>query len=426
MKKYQILTLSAQSEEELRSNIQQLIDALKSDPGLSLADLARSLNPGEPTLAYRKVFVCREAEEAIELLEASKGTKCKAMAAGRREIVLMFPGQGSQYTNMLAGIYDLEPIFRSVVDDCLGITKRLSGVDLRNVLFFKRALQDGLNEIDHIQYAHSSLFIMEYALARLLISWGIKPDFLIGHSIGEYVAACISEAFSLEDALRLVMLRSQLIQRSKMGKMLAVSIPEQDLLSLLVEYRQISLAAVNSSELCVVSGNDDDIIAFQKITQKKGFSSQLIRTSHASHSYMMDDIIKQFEDEVRKVKIGKPKIPFVSNLTGKIATYDEICNPAYWSKHLRHTVRFADGASLLMKDSNRLFVEVGPGNTLGTFVCSNNDFKKTNKVIYTVRHEEKTADDLHYLLLGLGKLWLHGAGPDWQSFNKNELVNGKI
>jgi iturin family lipopeptide synthetase A len=426
MRKYQLLTLSGKSEEELRNNIQELIDALKNGSGVSLANVASRLHPRKETFPYRKVFVCCQAEEAIELLEASKSSRFKAQAAGRMEIVFMFPGQGSQYANMLAGLYELEPIFTAVVDDCMAIAKRLSGIDLKDVVFTRRVAQDGLNEIDHIQYAHTSLFVMEYALARLLISWGIKPDFMIGHSVGEYVAACISEVFSLEDALGLVILRSQLIQQSMTGKMLAVSLPEQDLVVLLREYPQLSLAAVNSSELCVVSGKDDDIIAFQTIVGKKGFSSQVIRTSHASHSYMMDDIMTQFEAEISQVKIGRPTIPFVSNLTGKMATYDEVSHPGYWANHLRHTVRFSDGASLLMKGGDRLFVEAGPGNTLGTFVCSNSDFRKTNKVIYTVRHEEKTDDDLHFLLLGLGKLWLHGTGPDWQSFYDNESINGKL
>lgn len=418
---FQLLLFSAKTATALDKNIQNITSKIKETPRLKLEDMAYTLQTGRARFSHRKMVVCRDKADAIDLLGEITRRKAKTVKERQKQVVFMFPGLGSQYQNMCADLYKQETVFRTAVDECLKIFKETTQVDLSAILFpASQQAETAINELDQIQYAHPALFTVEYALAQQLMDWGIKADVMIGHSIGEYVAACLSGVFSLADALKLVITRSRLIQKCPSGSMLGISISEEELLPFLKDHKDISLAAINSSELSLVSGKDEAIQAFQKLITEKGYANQWVKATHASHSYMMDEVMEEFEQEVRKVKISEPHSPFISNITGKLASYETISDPLYWVKHLRETVRFSEGISSLLSHEDTVCIEVGPGNVLGTFVRSNQAIKKTHRVIYTVRHEHKKDNDQRHLLEALGKLYLLGIEPDWNSFYKEE------
>jgi acyl transferase domain-containing protein len=416
----QLLVFSAATPAALERNMQQFRHYLSTAGDTALPDIAYTLQTGRVALPYRHTLVCRNREEAIAQLASAQAAARPLSARSLPLVVFMFSGQGSQYVNMCRGLYEQEEVFRAQVDQCFDIAERISGRPLRQVVF-SNGPQEGPQLIDHTEYTQPLLFIMEYALARLLMKWEIRPGLMIGHSIGEYVAACLSGVFSLEDALYLVIKRGQLMQRAPRGVMLGVSISENELMPLLSERRDIALATVNSSELCVVAGEDDAVSAFRQQIEQQGYKSSLIRTSHAFHSHMMDDILAQFEQEVRKVKISPQQVPFISNLTGALAADAEITDPRYWVDHLRQTVRFSDGlATVLQRNEQAVFIEVGPGKTLGSFVRSNRFREKGHKVVNLTRHAKEPGDDLHYLLSALGNLWQNGIAPAWDQFYEKE------
>lgn len=419
-KPFQVLTISAKTEKSLEQNIERTLEYLQNAEAKSLADIAFTLNATREAYIFRKAIVCQDKKQAVELLEKAKKRKAKPISNKKKQNIFMFPGLGSQYKKMFADLYGQMPYFQSIADECFKIYRGLTGVNLKVIIFSDSLDNKGVNELDHVEYAHPSLFIMEYALAKLFMSWGIHPDIMIGHSIGEYVAACLSGVFSLEDAISIVTKRSQLIQECPGGSMLGISIAAQDLTALLKNQEDLSLAAVNGPELCLVSGSVEAIQSFQEIVAEKGYAHQLVKAAHASHSHMMDEVLPAFEKEIRKIEIHPPQRTFISNVTGKIATFAEIKDPNYWVRHLRETVRFSEGVKPLLANPDSVFIELGPGNVLGTFVRSNPQISKSHKVIYPVRHEHKDAHDLAYLLQSLGKLWVAGVAPNWERFYQDE------
>lgn len=411
---HQLLLLSAKTPAALARNIDNLRAYFRENPELKLADVAYTRTTRTP-FAYRKAVVCSNVEEAIESL-AANATEAPLAENAKPSVVFMFPGQGSQYVNMCRDLYQQESAFREMADQCFNIANRLSGKDIKAIVFAANATQ----EIDNTEFTQPVLFIIEYALAQLLMKWGIQPAAMIGHSIGEYVAACISGVFSLEDALSLVIKRGKLMQQLPPGLMLSISITKAQLETLLQAYNDVSLAAANSTEQHVVSGSTEAIERFKADVESRGYVCRSIRTSHAFHSYMMDGILSEFEKELRRVSIKPIQIPFISNLTGKPATDAEISRPKYWSDHLRKTVMFAAGIETLLEKKNSVFVEIGPGKTLSSFVRAHQLRSREHKVVGLVRHPREAGNDLHFLLSALGELWCNGLQPDWTAFYENQ------
>lgn len=418
---YQLMVLSAKTQAALDRNMANLKSYLETDESEKLEDIAYTLNQGRAPFDYRKFIVCENRNEAIDLL-ASKAT---ANARGPvrhyegQTIAFMFPGQGAQYHNMLHDLYNGENDFREEVDQCFEIVKKLSGKDLKAVVFGNPA-PEGKNPINNTEFTQPLLFIMEYSLACLLMKWGIRPDIMIGHSIGEYAAACISGVFSLEDALTLVIKRGELMQKLPTGSMLSIAIGEAELKPFLDTSRHISLAVVNSSKSCVVSGNDQAIHEFQELIEKKGFKSKAVECSHAFHSYMMDDILDEFKEVVRSVSINPQQIPFISNLSGTQADDLEIREAEYWVRHLRETVRFSKGIQVVMANQKAVFIEVGPGSILSSLVHSNEHKEANHKAVNLIRHPREKKNDWQYILSALGNLYLNGVEVDWRAFYGNE------
>ncbi|MGD2087207.1 MAG: SDR family NAD(P)-dependent oxidoreductase [Candidatus Aminicenantes bacterium] len=425
-RKYHLILLSARTETALEKMTQNLGLFLKNNPGINLADAAYTLQVGRKALEYRRMLVCTNIEEAVNgltVLESAALQSARAVWQDERNVIFMFPGQGAQYVNMGRDLYENEPLFQQQMNRCFEILKGLMDYNVKEILY--PPATDNLHlspDINQTEIAQPVLFIFEYALAKLLMHWGIKPYAMIGHSIGEYTAACLSGVFSLEDALTLVVSRGKLMQQMPTGAMLSIFVPEEELKSLLNENHNVSLAAVNGPQLCVVSGTHEAIEQFDRQAKAKGYETRRLHTSHAFHSAMMEPILKQLAQVVDRVSLNKPKIPYISNLTGHWQAVEDAVDPDYWTSQLRQTVRFADGISLLAKLEHPIFVEVGPGRAMSTFVKQFKQKKQETPppVTNLVRHPQEEKSDICFLLDRIGGLWLYGCKIDWKGFYRDE------
>jgi acyl transferase domain-containing protein/acyl carrier protein len=418
---WQLLSLSAKTNTALQAATGNLAEYLKQTPNANIADVAYTLKVGRRGFDHRRIVVCKDREDAVGALETldSKKVFTSVRESEDRTVVFMFPGQGSQYVNMALGLYQEEPAFRNKIDGCFEILKSYLGFDLGDVLYPSGdRVEKAADELTQTAMSQPALFVVEYALATLLSDWGIEPQAMIGHSIGEYVAACIAGVFSLEDALRIVAARGQLMNRVSVGSMLAVPLPEEELEPFLSE--KLSLAAVNGPSLCVVSGSKEAVAQLEDQLTGKGLEVRHLYTSHAFHSQMMEPILQPFSEEVGKVKLNPPKRPYLSNITGTWITAAEATDPNYWARHIRQTVRFAEGLEKLLNKPQRVFVEVGPGQTLSSLAKLHPDNCRKQIFLSSVRHPQERHSDTAFLLRALGRLFLSGIQVDWPRFYAEE------
>jgi acyl transferase domain-containing protein len=423
-REYRLILLSARTKsalEKMTANlVNHFIGPIKPINPF-LANAAYTLQVGRKSFPHRKMLVCSTLDEAIDALSSPDSQKVSTslLKEENSPVLFMFPGQGAQYVDMALGLYQTEPLFRQEMDRCFDLLKPIMGCDLKEILYPAHA---GSEEINRTEVTQPVIFAVEYALARLLISWGIKPYAMIGHSIGEYTAACLAGVFSLEDALTLVALRGKLMQQMPAGGMLSVPLPEEQLTPLLQSNEELSLAAVNSPSNCVISGPQEAVDGFALQLKEKGHQSRPLHTSHAFHSKMMEPILTVFEEKVKQVSRHQPQIPYLSNVTGRWTAGEEVIDPGYWASHIRNTVRFFDGLTELLKMEGKVvLVEVGPGRVLSTFVRQHPDKTPHHLPVTLVRHPGEKIPDDKYLLSKIGTLWLYGASIDWQAFNAGEM-----
>jgi amino acid adenylation domain-containing protein len=406
----QLLVLSAKSAAALERMRAGLAEHLAEHPDLPLADAAFTLQEGRTAHAHRWATAARDSVEAREALANPRRAGRRA-AERTPSVAFLFPGQGTQYAGMARALYEGEPVFRREIDRCAALLKPLMGTDLRHALFPAESGEDEANALlRQTRYTQPALFTVEYALARTWMSWGVHPGAMLGHSIGEYVAACLAGVFSLESALRLVEARGRLMQALPGGAMLAVPLPEAEVRPILGE--ALSLAAVNGPANCVVSGDDAGVDAVEAQLAGRGVSARRLHTSHAFHSAAMDPILDAFAAEVRRARPAAPSIPFLSNVTGDWITDEQSADPGYWVRHLRETVRFADGVGRLLADPARVLLEVGPGETLGTFARRAEGGAGRVIVRSLPRAGQAQAADLA-ALDAAGQLWTAGVDVDF-------------
>ncbi len=416
----QVIVVSARSEKGLEQATDQLVTFLNQNPDANLADVAFTLQHGRKAFTHRRIAVGRDAAEIVAALEGKKPAQAHSgPASGGRRVAFLFTGQGAQYPDMGRGLYATEPVFRAEVDRCAEVLQPILGLDLRTIMHpAEGGLAAAEEKLKQTALTQPALFVTEYALARLWQSWGVEPEAMIGHSIGEYVAATLAGVFGLNDALALVAARGRLMQGVAPGSMLAVPLPEAELTPLLGG--ELSLAAVNAPALCVAAGPHTAVDALEATLKARGVETRRLQTSHAFHSRMMDPILPEFTALVAQVKRGAPVKPYLSNVTGTWVTAEQATDPAYWAQHLRQAVRFADGVAELLKDGTRLGLEVGPGRTLSTLTKQQADLVAQGAPVTSLRHpQEKTADDL-FILTALGRLWAAGADINWRGFSGGE------
>ncbi len=418
----QLLLLSARSESALEAATKRLADYLKANPNTSLADVAHTLQVGRKRFDYRRVILCHTHEDAIAALEGKAPARVISNTGNptpdNPPVAFLFSGQGSQYAGMAKHLYAIEPTFREAFDEC---TTRLSGYIGRDIreLILTPVAEDAVSELNETRYAQPALFAVEYAIAKTWIAWGITPASMLGHSIGEYVAACLAGVMSLDDALRLVAERGRLMQAMPAGRMIAVPLSEAEVAPLLTE--ALTIAAVNAPQLCVVAGPTAAIEEFETRLAAQNIECRPLHTSHAFHSAMMDPALPDFLKAVENVTLNAPELPYLSNRTGTWATANDVTAPQYWADHLRHTVRFSDGLRELSKTPNIIILEVGPGKTLAT-LSRQTLGTSGNEILSSLPHPLDTQSDLETMMLALGRLWIAGATVDWQGFHRDEQL----
>lgn len=414
---HHLLLLSAKTESALDRATASMAEYLNQHADINLADATYTLQVGRNAFEYRRMLVCSDPKDAgIALREKDASRVLTALHdSGKRAVSFMFSGQGFQYVNMGLELYESEAQFRAQVDNCSELFKPHLNLDLRDVLYPKDTDAGQATEmLSQMLVAHAALFVIEYALAGLWISWGVQPRAMIGHSLGEYVAACLADVLSLEDAISLVAARGRLMQSLPGGSMMAVSLPEEEARAVMGE--KLSLAAINSPSMCVVSGSHEAVSEFETRLKVTGVQYRLLHISHASHSEMMSPILEPFTESAKKLKLNPPKIPYVSNLTGTWITAAEATDPRYWARHLRNTVRFSEGLEKLLKDDDTALLEIGPGESLTLFARQHLGANSNQVALPSLRHPQSKYSDEAFVLSTLGKLWLSGVPLDWPKF----------
>ncbi|MEU8110193.1 SDR family NAD(P)-dependent oxidoreductase [Nonomuraea muscovyensis] len=415
-----LLQLSARTPAALEAAARRLADHLTDrqidgeidsgiDAGINLADVAHTLRTGRRVFPHRAAVVATDPADAVAALTDPR--RLLTGKAGTPRVAWLFSGQGAQYAGMGAGLYRTEPVFAAAVDECAALLRdELDGLDLRTLFFpDDDARQDADERLRQTALTQPALFTIEWALARLWRSWGVEPAAMIGHSIGEYVAATVAGVYDLPDALRLVAARGRLMQSIPPGSMLAVRQDSDEVRDRLPD--GLSIATVNGPGTCVVAGPTGVVQEYAARLTGEGVQHTMLRTSHAFHSAMMDPILAEFHDTVARAARHAPALPFLSNVTGTWITAEQATDPAYWTRHLRETVRFGDCVATLAAEGEWRLVECGPGRQLAGLART--QLPRTGPApLPSLPGPTEGRSDLQVLYAAAGALWTAGVPLD--------------
>ncbi|MBX7434868.1 acyltransferase domain-containing protein [Mycobacterium sp. Y57] len=411
----QVLLLSARTADSLHDAKAALAAELSGDENLSLPDVAFTL-AGRRAHEVRMAAVVADRADACAVLGAQPGGQehenvwvghCPPGGTpGAQRAAFLFPGQGAQHVGMARGLYDTEPVFAENFDRCAAGFAEELGIDLRTEVFEGT----GGRGLEPTDLAQPALFTVEYSLAHLVMSYGVTPTALAGHSIGELVAATLAGVFDLDAAIKVVAMRARLMHAAPAGAMVAVASSPDDIAHLTAD---VDLAAVNEFGSCVLAGPDAAIRDVTNRLAAAGIVARRVRTSHAFHSQSMDPVLAPFTEFLCTLTLHAPRIPMLSNVTGTWMTDDEATDPNRWAQHIRSTVRFADEVQTLLGDTHRVLVEVGPGGSLTGSAVRMPDWSETHRAVRLMRHPVQTRDDRDAFLLALGQLWSAGVEVDW-------------
>lgn len=445
----QLVILSARSPDALDGATHRLSEFLQHNDSVNLSDVAHTLRVGRAAFQHRRCLVAASREDALATLAQKNSRRVLSSIideSAQRPIVFLFPGIGDHYVGMAHGLYETWDVFRREIDRCAQSLHPYIGTDIRKVIYpdnqgWKSEAKKGIDlkkmlgrggetsndqlgqDLSKTLFAQPALFTVEYSLARLWQSLGITPTAMVGHSMGEYVAACLAGVLSLDDALRMIATRARLVNELPQGAMLAVTLPENELLPLLTE--DLSISLINGPNLCVVAGPIAEVGEFERLLNEKQIISRRVQNAHAFHSKMLTPIVKSFEQEVREVKLNEPAIPYISNVTGKWIAGREATNPAYWAMHADHTARFSDALHELWRMKNPILLEAGPGRTLTVLAMQHPDRQNAADPVSvsSIRHYYENQSDADFLLQGIGRLWLSGVEIQWENLGTEERRN---
>lgn len=422
----ELLTWSAKTQSSVSGYKTALGHYLKKQPNISLADVAYSLSMTRDSFSHRSFILSNSTAQAAEnLSESGTLVKSNILKVVPNELAFLYTGQGGQYINMGKSLYENELVYKEAVDTCAELLRKDLEIDIREILYPTAHNEKAREQLNDTKFTQPALFVTEYALTKLWLSWGIKPSLLCGHSIGEFVAAHISGIFSLEDALHLIATRGKLMSSLPKGSMLSVRLPLEKLKPLIPQ--SLSLAAINSSQSCVVAGQTVDIEAFEKTLISSDITCKILATSHAFHSFMMDPILEIFKMEVDKVQKSIPRVPIASTATGEWLSDSEALSSDYWTNHLRQTVHYGDAVNTILKLEDIVLLEVGPGHTLTTLARQQSSGNiLTAFASLPTENKDIPQDEYETILTTLGNLWLHGLTPDWKAFyskQKRQKIN---
>ena len=447
-KLWQLMVISARSRQALERATDQLAAHLSEHSEQNFADVAFTLQQGRKAFEHRRIAVARDASAATTLLQARTPAHVFTAVApsGRRPIAFLLPGLGDQYLDMGRGLYESEPEFARHVDHCARLLQPLLGIDLRKLMYpdprvrqqneikteermnFRNLVQrareessPALQEIHRTLWAQPALFVIEYALAKLWMSWGVVPENMMGYSIGEYVAACLAGVISLEDSLRMLAVRAQKIEALAPGAMLAIAASEEEIRPLLT--KEISMAGINGKSLCVVAGTLEAVDALQQRLQREGeLVCRRLLATHAFHSSLMEPVAEELTRIARFIRLNPPKIPYISNVSGKPITNSEATDPTYWARHLTHPVQFAAGLQHMCSPSVPVFLEVGPGQMLTSlteqYLAGRGLADRV--ALPSLPHASDSQPDRAFIFSTLGNLWLAGIESDWTGVHRHE------
>jgi amino acid adenylation domain-containing protein len=442
---WQLLVLSARTSTALESVTDNLVEWLQQHGEANLADVAYTLQVGRKKFDHRRALVCRDGNDAVEALRTRDARRLLNSVKGtdKRPAVFMLEGVGDHYVDMGGELYRTETVFREQLDRCAQLLmpilqediravlypvnasapdKRTEpGIDLRQMLKRGCAREDAAaQKLNRTSVLHPAVFSIEYALAQLWISFGVRPQSLIGYSLGEYVAACLSGVLTLEDALTLVAQRAKLIEELPSGAMLAVQLAEAEVQPLMGA--ELSLAAVDGPQLCVVAGPEPAVAGLEQQLIARDIIFRRVQTSHALHSQMMEPIAPRFRQLVASLALKPPRIPYISNVTGTWITDTEATTPDYWVRHLKQSVRFADGLSHLLQKPGQAWLEIGAGQTLCSLIQQHPQLDKAAEqvILPTLPHSYDRQPETALMLNTLAQLWLTDVDVEWPRFHARE------
>jgi acyl transferase domain-containing protein len=408
-----LLLLSARDARGLQDMTDRWREHLEQHADIDMAAVAFTSQVSRGGMRYRRAVACESRREAIEALRRQYHSPS---VSSERAVAYLVPGQGSQHARMGAGLYERLPEFRAAVDKCVALLAPTLRANVQAVLGLREAPDEERLPIDETRVVQPALFVCQYASAALLGRLGFEPVALLGHSLGEFVAACLAGVFSLEDALTLVVRRGELMQALPRGAMLGVASSAADIQPLLPEGAYV--AAVNGPHRAVISGTDAAIRQTEALLGDHGIGSRRVAASHAFHSPMMDPVATAFECAVAAVERKPPKVPFLSNVTGQWIPDSEAVSASYWGRQLRETARFADCLEALYRKSDLTLVELGPSQILGALARSHPARRETHRVVSLMRKGNDGDHDEKHLLRALGELWTSGAAVSWDGLDR--------
>ena len=415
----EIVLLSARSPGALERATDALASHLTANSDVPLSESAYTLQLGRKTFQHRRAVVCESPKDAAAALGGRDAARVLSSSSPPRDsgLVFLFAGQGAQHVNMARELYRTEPTFRTHVDACFDWVRLKHGIDLRPIVYPDSDADLAALELRKMALAQPALFTIEYALARMWMTWGVQMRAGLGHSVGEYVAATLAGVFSVEECLSLVVQRGQLMQALSAGAMMAVPLSEVEVAPLLGH--ALSLAAVNEANACVVSGSEDAVQTLERELARRGLSGHRLEATHAAHSEMMEPALEPFLERVKRVRLGTPKTPFISCVTGTWATAEQATSPSYWVTHMRSTMRFAEGLECALRETGADLLEVAPGRTLSQF-ARRHPTRRDQNVFSSLPPVQDATPERAFVAGTLARLWLAGVKVDWAEVHRGQ------